>query len=60
MKKKEIIEKYKPRILLENNFTKSIYDSSPITKNAQNETVYLTVNKKRTNLIKKQDNLKKN
>ena len=54
-KKKEIIEKYKPRILLENNFTKSIYDSSPITKNAQNETVYLTVNKKRTNLIKKQD-----
>ena len=57
-KKKKIIEKYKPKILLENNFTRRIYNSSPITKNARNETVYLTVNKKRTNLIKKQDGRK--
>jgi len=57
-KKKEIIEKYKPRILLENNFTKKIYETSPITKKAQNEIVYLTVNKNRTNLVKKRDGRK--
>ena len=54
-KKKEIIEKYKPKILLENNFTKKIYDNSPITKNAKNEAIYLTVNKERANLINKQE-----
>lgn len=57
-KKRELMEKYKPKILLENNFTKKIYDSSPITKNAKKEVVYLTVNKKRTNLIKKIDGRK--
>ena len=54
-KKKRIMEKYKPNILLENNFTKIIYENAPITKSARNETLYLTVNPKRSNLIKKED-----
>ena len=54
-RKKEIIEKYQPKIFLENNFTKSIYDSSPITKKSKTETIFLGVNKERTNLIKKEE-----
>ena len=55
IKKKELMEKYKPKILLENEYTKKIYNNSPITKNANNEAIYLTVNKKRANFINKQD-----
>ena len=52
-KKKKIMQKYKPKILLENNFTKIIYDEAPITEAASNETLYLTVNPKRSNVINK-------
>ena len=52
-KKKKIMEKYKPKILLENNYTKIIYDNAPITKSAKNETLFLTVNPKRSSFVKK-------
>jgi len=54
-KKKKFINKYKPTILLENKFTKNFYDDSPITKNGNNEVVYLTVRDKRKKLIKKEE-----
>ena len=54
-KKKKIIEKFKPKIFLENNFTKNLYDRSPITKKALTETIFLGVNKNRINFITKED-----
>ena len=53
--KMEIIKKYQPTILLENNFTKKFYDNSPVTKSAKNEAIFLTVKKERIDLIKKTD-----
>ncbi|MDC1124513.1 glycosyltransferase [Pelagibacteraceae bacterium] len=51
--KKKFMDKYKPTILLENKFTKKIYDNSPISKNAKNEVVYLTVRENRKQIINK-------
>jgi glycosyltransferase involved in cell wall biosynthesis len=52
-KKRDIINKFKPTILLENKFTKNFYDRSLITKNAKNEVIYLPVREKRKNFIEK-------
>tara|TARA_A100001015_G_scaffold27927_1_gene31025 strand:- start:2040 stop:3305 length:1266 start_codon:yes stop_codon:yes gene_type:complete len=57
-KKKDFFNKFKPTILLENKFTKSFYENSPVTKNAKNEVIYLPVRESRKNLIKK-DNARK-
>ncbi len=52
-KKKFFMNKFKPTILLENKYTKKLYDKSPITKNARNEVIYLPVRESRQNLINK-------
>jgi len=52
-KKKKILEKYKPKIFVENTFTKKIYNASPITQKIKTETIFLGVNKKRTNFLEK-------
>ena len=52
-KKKKIIEKFKPKIFVENTFTKNIYDRSPISKTAQSEIIFLGTNEKRTKTISK-------
>ena len=54
-KKHKILEKYKPKIFVENNFTKNIYNRSMITKKLKTETIFLGVNRKRTNFFKKKD-----
>ena len=46
-KKKEIFDHFRPKLLLENNFTKKLYDSSPVTQNTKNNYVYLTVRDER-------------
>lgn len=51
--KKKFFNKYKPTILLENKYTKSYYDESPITQNANNEVVHLAVRDSRKNVVKK-------
>lgn len=51
--KKNFINEFKPTILLENKFTKNFYDSSPVTKNANNEIIYLPVRENRKKLIEK-------
>ena len=54
-RKKAFFDRFKPTILLENKFTKTFYDRSPITKNAKNEVVYLPVRENRKNPIKKSE-----
>ena len=54
-KKKEVLEKYRPKIFVENNFTKDIYNKSQVTKKIKTETIFLGVNKERTNFISKTD-----
>lgn len=54
-RKKVFFDRFKPTILLENKFTKTFYDRSPVTKNAKNEVVYLSVRESRKNPIKKID-----
>ena len=49
------MEKFKPSILLENKYTKKLYDNSPITKNAKNQVIYLPVRESRRNLIIKKE-----
>jgi len=58
-KKKSFMEKYKPTILLENKYTKKLYDKSLITKKARNEVIYLPVKESRKNLINKKKARKK-
>lgn len=52
-KKKLFMDNYRPNILLENEFTKKIYNNSPITKNAKNEVIYLSVRESRIKFLKK-------
>ena len=52
-KKKIFMNNFRPNILLENEFTKKIYNNSPITKNANNEVIYLSVKDNRIKFIKK-------
>ena len=54
-RKKAFFDRFKPTILLENKFTKTFYDRSPVTKNAKNEVVYLPVRENRKNPIKKSE-----
>ena len=54
-RKKFFFDRFKPTILLENKFTKTFYDRSPVTKNAKNEVVYLSVRESRKNSIKKSE-----
>ena len=54
-RKKFFFDRVKPTILLENKFTKTFYDRSPVTKNAKNEVVYLSVRESRKNSIKKSE-----
>ena len=53
--KKKFIKEYKPKILLENKYTKNYYDKSPITKDADNEVLYLSVRDSRKKNIKKSE-----
>ncbi len=53
--KKNFMDKFKPQILLENKYTKKLYDNSPITKNAKNKVIYLPVRESRRNLINKKE-----
>ena len=52
-KKKLILEKYNPKILVENNFTKKIYENSYSCKNLNIRSVFLGVNKNRINYFEK-------
>ena len=51
-KKKTFMNKFKPTILLENKFTRNIYNKSPVTRNAKNEIIYLSVRDSRKKFIK--------
>ncbi len=53
--KKNFFKRYKPSILLENKYTKSYYDESPITQEAHNNVVYLSVRDSRKHEINKSD-----
>ena len=52
-KKKLFMNKFKPTILLENKFTRNIYNKSPVTRNAKNEIIYLSVRDSRKKFISK-------
>lgn len=52
-KKKSFMKKYKPKILLENEFTRNFYQNSPITKYALNSFVYLNTRESRKEKIDK-------
>ena len=52
-KKKTFMDKFKPTILLENKFTRNIYNKSPVTRNAKNEIIYLSVRDSRKKFISK-------
>ncbi len=52
-KKKSFMEKYKPKIILENKFTKNFYQKSPITKCATNDFIYLNTRESRKTYIEK-------
>ena len=52
-KKKSFMEKYKPKIILENKFTKNFYQKSPITKYATNSFIYLNTRDSRKTYIEK-------
>lgn len=54
-KKKKIIEKYKPKIFVENTFTKDIYNESEVCKDVKAESIFLGVNQKRINFYSKQE-----
>ena len=47
------MNKFKPTILLENKFTRNIYNKSPVTRNAKNEIIYLSVRDSRKKFISK-------
>ena len=46
------MEKYKPKIILENKFTRNFYQKSPITKYANNNFIYLNTREYRKLKIK--------
>lgn len=52
-KKKEIINKYKPKVLVQNRYVKSIFDKSEIFKNSKKEVLYIGTNDKRFQVISK-------
>ena len=52
-KKRKILEKYKPKVFVENNYTKNIYNRSTVTKKLEIDTVFLGVNKERTSFFEK-------
>ena len=54
-RKKEIIEKYKPKIFVENTFTKDMYNESEVCKKVKAEAIFLGVNQKRINFYSKKD-----
>lgn len=58
-KKKRMLEKYGPKILVENTFTKRIYEKSYSCKNLKITPIFLGVNNNRTKDLKKMDSRKK-
>ena len=54
-KKKKILEKYKPRVLVENTFTKNLYQKSFSCKNLNVQSIFLGINEKRSMFIKKHE-----
>jgi glycosyltransferase involved in cell wall biosynthesis len=54
-KKKKILEKYKPRVLVENTFTKNLYQKSFSCKNLNIQSIFLGINEKRSMFIKKHE-----
>ena len=55
LKKKKILEKYKPRVLVENTFTKNLYQKSFSCKNLNVQSIFLGINEKRSMFIKKHE-----
>jgi len=53
VRKKRIIEKFRPKIFVENSFTKSIFDKSKIFEKVKTKVIFLGINKKRTKFISK-------
>lgn len=52
-KKCEIINQFKPKILVQNKYVKSVFDKSTIFKNLKKDILYIGTNTKRFNLISK-------
>ena len=52
-KKKKIFQKFKPKIFLENNFTKKIYNNSSVFKSLETKTLFLGPKQERIKFIKK-------
>ena len=59
LKKKRILEKYSPKIFVENTFTKRIYEKSHSCKNLKITPIFLGINQNRTKDFKKLDSRKK-
>ena len=53
LKKKQIINKYKPKLLVQNNYVKKLFDKSSIFKNIEKNVLYIGANKRRSNIIGK-------
>jgi len=51
--KKKIIEKYKPKIFVENSFTKKIYDQSIVHEKLRTKIIFLSTNKNRIKFFQK-------
>lgn len=58
-KKSETINQFKPKILVQNKYVKSVFDKSKIFKNLKKNILYIGTNTKRFNLIPKK-NARKN
>lgn len=52
--KKKILNKYKPRILVQNSYTKSILNQSTILKHLKKDILYLGTNSERSKFISKE------
>ena len=53
LKKKEIINRFKPDLLVQNNYVKKLFDKSSIFKDIKKEVLYIGTNNKRSKLINK-------
>lgn len=52
-KKKDIINRYKPKVLVQNKYVKSVFDQSVIFKNINKEILYIGTKSKRSKKISK-------
>ena len=59
LKKKQIINKFKPKLLVQNNYVKKLFDKSSIFKNIEKKVLYIGTNKSRSANISKMSARKK-